>query len=55
MQPALDLLRERGGDRRVVVVNTHHHWDHVYGNAAFRDVDIVAQRGCPRLITARRA
>ena len=39
--------------RRVVVVNTHHHWDHVYGNAAFSDVDIVAQRGCPRLITAQ--
>ena len=42
----------RPADRRVVVVNTHHHWDHVFGNAAFGDVDIVAQRGCPRLIQA---
>jgi hydroxyacylglutathione hydrolase len=50
MQPILDLLRERAGDRRTVVINTHHHWDHVYGNAAFPGVDIVAQRGCPRLM-----
>jgi len=53
MEPVLDLLRERAGDRRVVVVNTHHHWDHVYGNAAFPGVDIVAQRSCPRLMQAQ--
>ena len=50
--PWCGLLAERGDGRRVVVVNTHHHWDHVYGNAAFPGVDIVAQRACPRLITA---
>jgi glyoxylase-like metal-dependent hydrolase (beta-lactamase superfamily II) len=50
MQPVLDLLSERAGERRTVVINTHHHWDHVYGNAAFPGVDIVAQRSCPRLM-----
>jgi glyoxylase-like metal-dependent hydrolase (beta-lactamase superfamily II) len=50
MEPVLDLLRERAGERRTVVVNTHHHWDHVYGNAAFPNVDVVAQRSCPRLM-----
>ena len=35
MAPVQDLLAERAGARRTVVVNTHHHWDHVYGNAAF--------------------
>ena len=53
MLPMLELLAERAGARRVVVVNTHHHWDHVYGNAAFAGVDIVAQRACPRLILAQ--
>lgn len=53
MQPVLDLLERRGGDRRVAVVNTHHHWDHVYGNAAFAGTDIVAHRACPRLIAAQ--
>ena len=53
MQPVLELLDERAEGRRIVVVNTHHHWDHVYGNAAFPAVDIVAHRSCPRLITAQ--
>ena len=50
MTPVLDLLSARAGARRTVVVNTHHHWDHVYGNAAFAGCDIVAQSACPRLI-----
>ena len=47
-----EFVASAAGERRVVVVNTHHHWDHVFGNAAFAGVDIVAQRGCPRLIQA---
>jgi glyoxylase-like metal-dependent hydrolase (beta-lactamase superfamily II) len=53
MDPVLELLAARAGVRRTVVVNTHHHWDHVYGNAAFPGVDIVAQRACPRLVQAQ--
>jgi glyoxylase-like metal-dependent hydrolase (beta-lactamase superfamily II) len=53
MSPVKEFLAERAGARRVVVINTHHHWDHVYGNAAFEGVDIVSQRACPRLITAQ--
>ena len=52
MAPVLSFLEEEAGDRRLLVVNTHHHWDHVFGNAAFPGVDIVAQRACPRLIAA---
>ena len=53
MAPALALLREEGPGRRFVVVNTHHHWDHVYGNAAFAGEDIVAHHSCPGLLAAR--
>jgi cyclase len=53
MRPVLELLAARAGECRTVVVNTHHHWDHVYGNAAFTGNDIVAQRACPRLILAQ--
>jgi len=52
MAPVLEFLAAEAGDRRLIVVNTHHHWDHVFGNAAFPGVDIVAQRACPRLIQA---
>jgi cyclase len=50
MEPVRQLLGDRPGRRRLVVVNTHHHWDHVYGNAAFAKEDIVAQQTCPRLM-----
>ena len=53
MNPVLDLLLDRAGPRHTVVVNTHYHWDHVYGNAAFPGDDIVSQRACPRLIQAQ--
>jgi glyoxylase-like metal-dependent hydrolase (beta-lactamase superfamily II) len=53
MDPVLAVLAERAAGRRRVVVNTHHHWDHAYGNAAFPTSDIVAQRTCPRLLEAQ--
>jgi glyoxylase-like metal-dependent hydrolase (beta-lactamase superfamily II) len=52
MTPILDFLAAEAGDRVPLVVNTHHHWDRVFGNAAFPGTDIVAQRACPRLIQA---
>ena len=55
VQPVLGLLRQKSHGQRVVVVNTHHHWDHVYGNAAFHDADIFAHRACPRLMAAQRS
>jgi len=53
MEPVVAFLAAEAGDRRLLVVNTHHHWDHVFGNAAFAGRDIVAQRACPRLIQAQ--
>lgn len=53
MQPVRLLVARFAGTRRVTVVNSHHHWDHVYGNAEVADLDIVAHRTCPRLIDAQ--
>jgi glyoxylase-like metal-dependent hydrolase (beta-lactamase superfamily II) len=30
------------------VVNTHHHWGHTFGNAAFADAVIVGHEFCPQ-------
>ena len=50
MAPVAALLEGLAAGRRIVIVNSHHHWDHVYGNAAFAGHDIVAHRLCRRLI-----
>jgi glyoxylase-like metal-dependent hydrolase (beta-lactamase superfamily II) len=52
--PVRAYIDELGADRQVLVVNSHHHWDHVYGNASFAEYDIVAQRACPRLLHAQK-
>ena len=53
MEPVQSQVARIAGDRSLVVVNSHHHWDHVYGNAAFAGFDIVAHKACPRLIQAQ--
>ena len=50
--PVADFAASEAGDGRVVV-NAHHHWDHVFGNSAFAGADIVPQRACPGLIEAQ--
>ena len=38
------------GRKPVVVINTHYHWDHVWGNHCFPGAIIIAHRLCGRLI-----
>ncbi|MDF1618861.1 MBL fold metallo-hydrolase, partial [Petrocella sp. FN5] len=36
--------------KEVVVINTHFHWDHIWGNGAFKDKKIISHRMCKSLI-----
>ena len=55
----LDDLRMLTTDPVTVVVNTHGHFDHAFGNHVFRPATIWAQSGCPPFLDrtgeARRA
>lgn len=42
-----------GSPLPVVVINTHHHWDHVWGNHAFAGSTIIAHRLCRARIAER--
>lgn len=39
-------------DKPVVVINTHHHWDHIWGNHCFPNSMILAHRSCYDLAQA---
>jgi cyclase len=51
--PVVALVQRHLDGRHVLVVNSHHHWDHVYGNAAFAQHDILAHRSCRKLMASR--
>ena len=40
------IEREFGRDDFAFVIDTHHHWDHAWGNQVFSDIEIVGHEGC---------
>lgn len=51
-----ELIAEIEGLTRLPVrflVNTHHHWDHTFGNARFRSAEIVGHSRCRRALVER--
>jgi glyoxylase-like metal-dependent hydrolase (beta-lactamase superfamily II) len=46
----LDDLRELGAPRVGIAVNTHGHWDHVFGNRVLRPAVIWGHERCARMI-----
>lgn len=53
MEPILADRRRRGRNNCLVVINTHFHWDHIWGNCAFENAFIVSHRQTARLIRER--
>ncbi len=46
--PILNYLKE--SLKQTVVINTHYHWDHIWGNSFFQDSVIVSHDLCPNMI-----
>lgn len=43
---AKTIMEQRFGKKVGMVINTHHHWDHSFGNQVFRDATIIGHRSC---------
>lgn len=36
--------------KRIVLINTHYHWDHIWGNSRLKDEIIISHRLCKQII-----
>ncbi|WP_232698498.1 MBL fold metallo-hydrolase [Brevibacillus daliensis] len=37
-------------NKPIIVINTHHHWDHIWGNSSLRDCMIISHKLCREMI-----
>ena len=50
MIPILNMLNNDLDKKEVVVINTHFHWDHVWGNCSFKGNNIISHKLCRKLL-----
>lgn len=48
--PVLDYIG--GSTKPTIVINTHYHWDHIWGNDTFKDSLLVSHKLCREMIQA---
>lgn len=46
MKPVIEEIK----DKEVFVINTHFHWDHVWGNSAFKKDLIISHERCRKIL-----
>lgn len=49
---SIDPIKEyiKDSNKPVVVINTHYHWDHIWGNNSLRDCTVIAHKLCGEMI-----
>lgn len=50
IEPILAYRKEKQRVNELIIVNTHYHFDHVWGNYLFKEHKIIGHELCPRLI-----
>lgn len=53
MEEVNSYIDKNHGGKPIIVVNTHYHWDHVWGNCAYKAHPIVAHEKCLEFLTAK--
>ncbi len=52
-ESVLPIMRHIKNKKPIVVINTHYHWDHVWGNWMFKDSIIVSHSLCREIIARK--
>ena len=55
MEQIRQYLRLQHGEKQFVVFNSHYHWDHVWGNAAFSDSLLISSAKTHQILAQRGA
>lgn len=52
---SIDPIKEyiKDDNKKTIVINTHYHWDHVWGNASLRDCIIISHKLCRDMIESK--
>lgn len=50
MEPILNILNTKLSNKEVIVINTHFHWDHVWGNCSFSNKNIISHVLCRQFL-----
>ncbi|NEU04971.1 MBL fold metallo-hydrolase [Clostridium senegalense] len=37
-------------NKSIIAINTHYHWDHIWGNSSLRDCTIISHKSCRKMI-----
>ncbi len=48
MKPVIE--RTEKSEKQIVLVNTHYHWDHIWGNGCFENAVIISHKKCVEMI-----
>ncbi len=51
LEPIMEHIKE--DNKKIMVINTHYHWDHIWGNNALSDCNIIAHKLCRELIQSK--
>jgi len=49
---SIDPIKEyiKDSNKPIIVINTHYHWDHIWGNNSLRDCTVIAHKLCGEII-----
>ena len=52
---SIDPVKEyiKNDNKPIIVINTHYHWDHIWGNCGFDDCIIISHQLCKEMIESK--